>query len=341
MKKSRKTSRNRKITRRGPSQLPAGIIKDVSPAHCETWAASRLKCWGKLTDDDYSFKGWAGQRSGESADQYAVRLAGACIYEYARHMDNLRGLLLMQKQFEDGPESFRGYDWTHAEEKLGPWMAVLQCLAEELAENLPWLKVSEDRQNKALWVRQSGEAGTRNQMPRAALPFGAVFLGIPPVSTALELDAAQATTAEAMPGLATERERDEKIPARVGLCDGVEVVAVRVNWADATNKELGDEFAAWARRNRPEKVPEPNRKKTAWRADVSRRLLDALTVWRLIRMDGKSKSFAAQFLAQRGCNTVASGGDEANVGKLLNEAREFFEQWSETEPQAVKVSEPD
>lgn len=339
MKKARKTSRNRKALRRGPSQAQAGIIKDVSSADCEAWTTRRLRCWGEITEDDWKFKAWAGQRSGEEKAQYAVRLAGACIYEYARHMDNLRGLLLMRKQFEDGPESFRGYDWTDAEEKLGSWMAVLQCLAEELAENLPWSKVSEARQQRALWFRPGQDAETRNPMPRAALPFGAVFLNCPSVAAALSVDIqAGLSTAEAMPWALANSEPGEEVEPRAGLGDGEERIAMCVNWADFTNQELGDDFAEWARRNRPTGVPEPNRRKTAWRTDVSRRLLDALTAWRLTYIGDKTTADAAMCLTEHGCNTWTAGGDASNVSKLLKEGREFFEQWFGSEPQGVKVS---
>jgi hypothetical protein len=305
--------------------------RGLEEARKERWlefALRKAKPWAGLTDDDWRFRQWATQKPKEDREKYAERLAAACIYEYARHDRRLKCLLLLTRS-DDAPQSFEGLKVQDAEEGLGPWFAVLGCLAKELAKNLPWAKVRAERQRRAIWIEYGG-----NSVPRSASGIGEFFLGIPPV-------AAKVTTAEAMPVLASVREPGEEIPARVGLRDGVEVVAMRVNWADSTNKELGDEFAAWARRNRPADVPEPNRKKTAWRADVSRRRLDSLTVWRLIRLGGKTTSEAAQMLAEHGCNTEANGGgDSANVGKLLKEAGEFFNQWFGSEPQAVKVSKP-
>ena len=134
----------------------------------ETWAANRIKSWGKPKPDDYDFGSWA-KEAGKNC------LSAGAVYEYARESRNLRCLLALmnpkrpRKAWEiarpgliDGrrpepgeidsypaeanwlPCSFENLDEHDAERALGGFLYSLAELAYYLADNVSFADLFRD-----------------------------------------------------------------------------------------------------------------------------------------------------------------------------------------------------
>lgn len=236
----------------------------------------RLKPWAsRLAPEDYNF----GERVDEilrwPKEEQRLRLGAFVIYEYTRESYKLRGLLTLLNPPDRGrkkngicPEAFEGLDAATAEKALGGWFAILLELADELAANVPFALVKPERIDRALFHREVVD-GKSLRRSRLESEIGQTVRFVPPVAPAFENFRFDAAGHETMLSWwmesRGEKSKWKSIPAskRMFHCDHKrqeceEILLVRINWRDYSNKELGDAFTAFVRRYRPhEKFPEP------------------------------------------------------------------------------------
>lgn len=236
----------------------------------------RLKPWAsELAPEDCDF----GERVDEilrgPKEEQRLWLGTFVIYEYARESYKLRGLLTLlnppdRDRKKDGirPAAFEGLDAATAEKALGAWFVILLELADELAANVPFALVKPERIERALFYRRVIE-GKLVRRSRLESEIGRTVRSVPPVALAFENSRFDAACHETMLSWwmesRGEKSKWKSIPDRQRNfhrdhngqeCE--EILLVRVNWRDYSNKELGDAFTAFVRRYRPhEKFPEP------------------------------------------------------------------------------------
>ncbi len=162
-----------------------------------------------------------------------------------------------------------------------------------------------------------------------------------PTATTLEtfLDEDRSGTGQSPRGSQPFRERcfRKRGEETCGNETGEETIALRVNWEDYTDKELGEAFERWARDRRPVKrFPEPIRRGKGKSTSVLA-ALDALSAMRLI------SHFPIQDAIERfqkvGLNRQADAADESNFRRQARVAVADFKEhfpW-EDEPQNART----
>jgi len=196
----------------------------------EKEADAHLVLWGKPQKDDYDFF----NSCSWTKDATKERLQIGCIWEYAREFRKLRGLLWLMKH---KPEAgfirpifnlpvfwFEGLCEYDVRRSLRVWFKWLAYLADDLAENISFEKLFNERSDK---LAQGFRGLSSREFFQAEVELVAE---IPPIS-ALGAPITLLGT--------PEHER---------VCyDGSELIAFRIPWGGLNDKEIGDQIA----RHRP------------------------------------------------------------------------------------------
>ena len=298
--------RNMKKERVVHMSTPEKTNPPYSQKDLELWARSQVKPWGELVEADYDFRSWVDPLSCKDNRNDHRTLWLGTIYEYARESRKLRGLLAIKnlprvdsksskknsndhlplwvkyarergKVREESLicQSFEGLTEARAASGRGSFYVRYRELASELVANEPFAKVSEQRCNQAL------------ETPIGPKTTGQIYFERAGVNEGLALDLQTATTLETFVDESRKVDAEsasdsQPFRERHFTKRGEETIAVRVNWKDYTDKELGQAFENFAKDYRPVKrFPAPTRKGRG-KSTTLLAALDGLSAMRLI-----------------------------------------------------------
>jgi hypothetical protein len=229
----------------------------------EKEADEHLTPWAKPQKDDYGFfQNWAKGASEE-------RLQAGHIWEYARESRKLRGLLWLMKH---KPEAafinplfnmaifwFEGLCEYDARRVLGGWFKWLAYLADDLAENISFEKLVNERPDEL--VRAFRSVPSHEFFQANAVEFASTIAPFSALGAPITL-------------LDT--------PERERVCyDGSEVIALRIPWGGLRNGQIGKEMGKFAALHRPanESCKEPRRRPSTFRSYL--KALSVMRIWKL------------------------------------------------------------
>ena len=273
----------------------------------ELEAAIRVIPWTRLHVNDYDFRSWARDGSGEL-------LRAGCAYEHARESRKLRCLLVLinsafekarqaeQSQKQSRPFhslqflslSFEGLRYRDALLHLGGWFGWLRNFTNELADNMSFTDLNQKRVNESL-----------DTLPRYFHAPRAVELAFPGLNESL-----------VEPRLLWPWQAPDVHHRNI---ENDVIITFRIRLRDFTNKEIGKAMEEWARILRSPAEKEPTRKGTGKR-DSPRSWLSALSAMRLASYHPKTSPSELvrrrKKTSARGTGTALSIFEDVRLGSI-------------------------
>jgi hypothetical protein len=263
----------------------------------EREADAHLASWDKPQEDDYGFFKSCNWTKGASKELLQI----GCIWEYAREFRKLRGLLWLMKH---KPEAgfirpifnlpvfwFEGLCEYDVRRVLGIWFNWLVSLADDLAENISFEKLFNERPDK---LKGAFRSLSSREFFQAEVEL---VEEIPPISAL----GAPITLLGTL-----EHER---------VCyDGSELIAFRIPWGALIEEAIGKQIERYRPENAMCKAPRGRGKRPQI---MLRSYLKDLSVMRIWKRFPKAKDLrrrireVAKFTTYKGCQTYVDAHEKA------------------------------